>query len=844
MSALIRDLAELDRGDVASAGGKAASLGHLIHQGYRVPPGFVVTTDAFRRFLEEAELTEVVARELAELAVLGPAGAGGAAARLQAHIASSAWPSVLGDELEAMLARRPDVCFAVRSSASMEDGPNDSWAGQLESYLWLDAADVRGAIQRAWGSLFGERALRYGMTRGGGRALAAPAMAVVVQQMVEADRAGVGFSIHPVDRTAGTMLIEAVHGLGEAAVDGGVTPDGYELARDGLALVRRSPHRQTRLRQRAPTGGTEWAPLPAAERGRAVLAPTELELLGGMLVALAERGGHEVDVEWAIAEGQIYLLQCRPITSLEQPLATPTAAASESGEPATALHPIDLAAVPWRFIHRRRRSPFFARLYFGGAAVLANDLGFDYRLDRLGIFLDQVACDRAEWEALADRLGRKFEDDLGWFGRAVMRCHQQHAAIEPRWAEIAAVDWATAGRHAMAATLEEYVSSCAVFAAHITWPPVAEEELVRRLEAGLGTGRSAAAAGEGFAVASDPVRPSAVLEERLALLAIAAELRDGRPVDDALARHAERFGWMRNVGYFGELHRVEVYRREAEKAAVGTPRETARQLELEQAAKRQRLSALLDEIGADTPLAELVRIANELVHFRSYRAEIFYRSYVSVRGLLGAIASTLAIDAEDLFYLLPEELVAALQSGEPAPRDVVAARRRGYLFLTDRVLGHLIYSGADAIQHCPQIIEQGQAACDELQGQAAFAGKVRGRVRIVHTLADLDLVVPGDVMVTHATNIDYLSALGRVAAFVTEEGGILCHAAVVSRELGIPAVLGTGNATSILCTGDIVEVDATAGVVRRLARAPDGSTDLGRSRSARRDTRTDTQEPS
>jgi phosphohistidine swiveling domain-containing protein len=391
---------------------------------------------------------------------------------------------------------------------------------------------------------------------------------------------------------------------------------------------------------------------------------------------------------------------------------------------------------------------------------------------------------------------------------------------EAGWRRLAAIDWASTDRSTLADGIAAYVESCAVFSAFIAWPPLAEIELERRLHARLQAafGDDAAAA---FGIATDPVRAGSVLEERLELLAIATELAAGRPIDAALARHTERHGWMKNVGYIGELHTPEHYRREAAAMAAMAPAALARRLQNEQAEKARRLADLIERAGPGSELATLIRIANDLVHFRSYRAEIFYRSFVHVQRLLAAGAAAVGVSLRDVLYLLPDELIGALLAGELASLDRIADRRRGYIYLNDAVLGPFIYGGEQAIRRCPAIDEGGDpSAGDELRGQAAFAGRIRGRVAVVRSLSELELVQPGDVLVTHATNIDYVSTLHRVAAIVTEEGGILCHAAVVSRELRIPAVMGTGNATKILRTGDLVEVDAVMGVVRRLAHTP------------------------
>jgi hypothetical protein len=257
---------------------------------------------------------------------------------------------------------------------------------------------------------------------------------------------------------------------------------------------------------------------------------------------------------------------------------------------------------------------------------------------------------------------------------------------EAGWRRLAAIDWASADRSTLADGIAAYVESCAVFSAFIAWPPLAEIELERRLHARLQVafGDDAAAA---FGIATDPVRVGSVLEERLELLVIATELAAGRPIDAVLARHAERHGWMKNVGYIGELHTPEHYRREAAAMAAMAPAALARRLQNEQAEKARRLADLIERAGPGSELATLIRIANDLVHFRSYRAEIFYRSFVPVQRLLAAGAAAVGVSLRDVLYLLPDELISALRAGELASLDRIADRRRGYIYLNDAVLG-------------------------------------------------------------------------------------------------------------------------------------------------------------
>jgi pyruvate,water dikinase len=290
--------------DVARAGGKGASLARMAALGLPVPPGFVVTADVLAAALPDAA---------AELRALVARGAP-AAPEAQALVRSVAIP----DELRSALATAyaalgdGDVPVAVRSSACAEDGEAASFAGQQETYLHVRGLDdVLDRVRECWASFYSERALFYRAQKG---SLDDVEMAVVVQQMVEADVAGVMFTIDPVGGRKDRMVVEAVLGLGEAVVSGEVTPDHYVLKRDGT-VRKRQVHVQPFRIVSDPAGGTREEPLDAERGGAPKLDDDTLRALAEIGNGLHERTGIPQDIEWALAGGELFVLQARPVTT-------------------------------------------------------------------------------------------------------------------------------------------------------------------------------------------------------------------------------------------------------------------------------------------------------------------------------------------------------------------------------------------------------------------------------------------------------------------------------------------------------------------------------------------------
>lgn len=256
---------------VEISGGKGASLASMTAQGLPVPPGFIIPSDIMEKCVDAAALR--------------------ALAKAKDHVGAmklieetaQVHPSIL--EAYEQLGGK----VAVRSSASAEDSEAASYAGQQETYLnVLGSEAVRRHVIDCWASFFSERAIFYRSLKG---SLDDLRMAVVVQKMVDAEKAGVIFTVHPVTKRRDRMLIEAVHGLGEQVVSGEVTPDHYVVDRKGVKKKEDTPH-----------GG--------------VLTDAELEKLATFAIALEKHYGGPQDIEWAIHGGNVYLLQSRPVTTL------------------------------------------------------------------------------------------------------------------------------------------------------------------------------------------------------------------------------------------------------------------------------------------------------------------------------------------------------------------------------------------------------------------------------------------------------------------------------------------------------------------------------------------------
>jgi pyruvate,water dikinase len=280
----------------------------MARAGLPVPEGFVVGAGVLTAALEAAGRHAEVDRLLAS----GEPDAAAAAA-IQDVVLGLVPPAGLEEAVRAAVARLGDrVAVAVRSSACAEDSEVASFAGQQETYLNVHGAgEVISRIRECWASFFTERALFYRARKG---SLADLGMAVVVQRQLAPEKAGVMFTIDPVRKRRDQLIIEAVWGLGETLVSGRVTPDHYVVARDGTVKQARVTVQPVAVLP-LPGGGTEVRALEPEAGRRRVLDDDELCRLALLGNRLQEHFGRPQDVEWAIQDGHLYLLQSRPVTT-------------------------------------------------------------------------------------------------------------------------------------------------------------------------------------------------------------------------------------------------------------------------------------------------------------------------------------------------------------------------------------------------------------------------------------------------------------------------------------------------------------------------------------------------
>ncbi len=784
--------------DASAVGNKAANLARLAAH-FRVPPGFCIDTSVYQTLGAAAEQDGPERAELRDIVANGY--------------------HTLGQEIGA------EPLVAVRSSAIGEDGTESSFAGQYETILSVRGTDaVTDAVLECWRSATSGRAIAYRTARG---IDAPPRIAVLVQQMVQSDVSAIAFGVDPVTQDRTAVVIDAATGLGDRIASGEVTPDRYVVRKSDLALVVR------------------------AESG--ALSDTDARAIAQLVLDLEDQNDGAVDVECSIAEGKLYLLQCRPVTTL------------------TGTFPVEWRDPRDAELHWRRDDAHFSgpvprllgeyvnnaahfgmarRAEFFDAPVLMRLEGFNgrryhavqprYPREELATRMrDATARIRAFTRGLRRIWDKEWLPHLLATYEWMRGLDLEHAPLAriadaceelwPRVNEIWRIHMLTVGpayvlMDELAETHERLTGGNAVDAFKMTQGLA---ESLQRLERDIHhlttLARTTPAVAEGLSAGA-----ITTLEELRAA-------RGGTPLADAIGPFLETYG---NLGHAGEDMRAlpwaddpplllaELGRRLATPAQDPDARHA--RLVREGEAIAQRVRETLRDRPADRAafeeILEVARAAGPLTEEHNYWLDRQMQSNVGrmFRVIGRRLAEAGRIErAEDVFHFELAEIIAALRGG----RDLRAleGERTAEFARWSRMRAPITIGapapplGAAGSTRADLIHRSHQDEDGVLKGVPASSGVRRGAAKLVWTTDDFKKMKPGDVLVCRSSNVSWIPLFTIAGAVVTDVGGALSHAAVVAREFGVPAVVGVGVAFERLRDGMLVEVDGDRGTVRPLS---------------------------
>jgi len=334
---------DIGKEDGPTVGGKGANLGEMVNAGFPVPNGFVVTVHAYQTFLNKAHIRSKIEAELHNLDVSKSDELEKVALRVQKIITRSDFPEDIAKDIVSAYfqlsgSSMRHLAVAVRSSATAEDLPGASFAGQQATFLNVEGeANVIEKVKEAWASLFTARAIFYRATNHFDHFKIG--IAIPVQRMVESKKSGIMFTINPVTNDKNRVTIEAIFGLGEMIVQGAVTPDHYEVDKKTEEIVVKESHVQEKIMVRAKGIDNKISALTHAEGGKTKLTDEEIIELAKLGKRLEKHYYFPQDSEWAIEDGKVFIVQTRPITTIGKEAAKPQAAITAEifakGDPAS-----------------------------------------------------------------------------------------------------------------------------------------------------------------------------------------------------------------------------------------------------------------------------------------------------------------------------------------------------------------------------------------------------------------------------------------------------------------------------------------------------------------------------
>ncbi|SBT43782.1 rifamycin-inactivating phosphotransferase [Micromonospora auratinigra] len=865
-------LHELDETQVPLAGGKGAHLGALSRiDGVRVPVGFCVTTAAFRRV---AAGVPALDDRLDRLSRLGPEDRDGIRA-LSAEIRRDVEGAVLPDEVSAAITGAlaglgERVGCAVRSSATAEDLPTASFAGQQDTYLnVVGPAEVLRHVSRCWASLFTDRAVTYRQRHGIDHR--AVRMAVVVQRMVFPDAAGVLFTADPVTGHRRVSCVEAGFGLGEGLVAGLVNADAYRVRDD--RIVERSIAGKPLAVRAAPAGGSTTVPVDPPRRDQPALTDEQVLRLARLGRRIEAHFGSPQDIEWCLVDDEFRIVQSRPVTTLFPVPET------DDGEKhvyvsvghqqmmTDAMRPLGLSV--WQLTAMAPMRHAGGRLFVDVARTLAVPARRAALLELVGKG-DPLVRDALEtvvaggFLAPAETTPGAARPDPG-----AARPDAGAARATPVETDPGVVTELIGRSEAALAVLRRDIATrtgpalfdflLAAFEEHkrLLGDPLSIQVIMAGMEATWWL-KERLLAWLGEKNAADTLTLSAphniTSEMGLALLDVAdvirpypqvvafleqvgdrdflddlAGLPGGAAARDAIRAYLDRYG-MRCVGEIDItrprwserpgtllpllLDNVRHFGPGERERRVTRGRRAAERKEREVLA---RLRALPD---GESRAAETKRMIDRVRTFIGYREypkyAIISRCLVYKQALLAEagrlVRAGVLVEEEDVFYLTFPELHEVVRSRR-VDHGLIRRRRdefRSYQALTPP---RVLTSDGEAVDGA---YRRDDVPAGALVGLAVSGGTVEGRARVVTDLAGAGLE-PGDILVTAHTDPSWSPLFVTVAGLVTEVGGLMTHGAVIAREYGLPAVVGVPHATRSIRDGQRIRVHGTDGYVELLS---------------------------
>ena len=773
---LIRDFTKLGKNDVSLAGGKGASLGEIIKAGVSVPPGFVILSTAFEKFLKETDLNVEIDSALDSVNHKEIHTIESASEKIQALILEAEIPKDIETEIQKFFKNHNAKYVAVRSSATAEDSASAAWAGQLESYLNTTEKNLLENVRKCWASLFTPRAIFYRFEKDLHKQKIS--VAVVVQKMVESEKSGIAFSVHPVTQDRNQLIIEASFGLGEAIVSGQITPDSYVVEKQPRRIIDKNIQTQ-----------------------KQVLSDGEILELSELILKIENYFGFPCDIEWAFEKGKFYIVQNRPITTLNKRISRNNFANDIIKKFESDKRGQDIIKQEGTFsllafspILASGFYPFITKYYdfdFGSLVFLMKG--------KYGaVFFDIQKYVKTTLSTYQHFIKHKDITDLPEYIDYLSISEK----IKVLYSSYTITKIASLSNTELYQLLKNLFHEIASFFASNIFSEALEKKLIGALYNNAGGEPSDF---ENFFVASTTTTfETFTTREKKALVEFEKQIDHSN------------FLWL-FMNYYDILEikdLPELFTQRIE-ASGGIDKLIADIAKDEKRLNNSKSEAELYRSVLQPTFVCLFDFIKLAMKVRDERKIINQKALTLICVITKEVFTRINIKPEYSIYACMEDFTSE-KFLLPTYSSEINQRASGVVDYFSKGVSFFEYENFDQTKEkINELIEKDTSvAIKEIRGSVGCKGKAKAYVRIILSEDDFGKFQEGEILVTSMTRPEFVPLMKKSKAIITDEGGITCHAAIVSRELNIPCIIGTKNATRILKDGDLVEVDANNGIVR------------------------------
>lgn len=867
MHSFVFSIQDIDNTQLHVAGGKGANLGELTRiEGIHVPGGFCISAEVFKKTVQETLPVKALLDQLSQLKPEDRHKIGGLSYALRSIIEQIPIPDNIAAAIGLHLKKLGEKnAYAVRSSATAEDLPTASFAGQQDTYLNIIGRNaILQHISKCWASLFTERAVIYRMQNGIDHRTVS--LAVIVQQMIFPQAAGILFTADPVTGNRKTAAIDASFGLGEALVAGLVNADHYKVHNDKVTEKKVSTKQLAVYA--AKDGGTQKQFIEPGQQHQQVLTDEQIVQLAHTGRKIEVHFGKPQDIEWCLANDVLYIVQSRPVTTL---FPVPEANDQKNHVYISVGHqqmmtdpmkPLGLSL--WQLTAMTSMYKAGGRLFVDISGSLTSVDGRGRLLHIMGqhdpLLKDAVATiiDRNfiplstnenhgnnNQHSPLDRFQTFNEYDPAIVDQLVQQSQASITALKQNiqsTSGTALLDFILQDLRELKKELSD-PRSFGVFMTAMN----AAAWINEKIQEWLGEKNAAD-------IISQSVPNNITSEMGLELLDVADTIRPypeviaflqqvkddifwdklvllngGQQVRDAIVVYLEKYG-MRCAG------EIDITRaRWSEKPSIlipmilsniknlapGAGKQKFEQGQQEALAKEQELLERLQQLpDGEQKAAETQRMINLVRNYTGYREypkySIVSHSFIYKQALLKEaerlVQSNVIREKEDIYYFSFEELREVINAHK-SDEQLISQRKAAHQFYEKLTPPRMITSDGEIITGS---YKREDLPANAIVGLAVSSGIVEGQARVIANMEDANLEA-GDILVTAFTDPSWTPLFVSVKGLVTEVGGLMTHGAVIAREYGLPAVVGVENATRLIKDGQRIRVNGTDGYVEILS---------------------------